>query len=120
MPYCASARSFGFKKSSFEKIKGYSNTVETLSGDDDLLLREAVKNNLKVGAIFQPGGICLFSFQTNVEGIFPPAVKAYQSINLLSYKAQNLSGVMAYFKFGNIIFSRTLYDSYLLFIPVYF
>jgi cellulose synthase/poly-beta-1,6-N-acetylglucosamine synthase-like glycosyltransferase len=51
MPYCASARSFGFKKLSFEKIKGYSNTVETLSGDDDLLLREAVKNKLKVGAI---------------------------------------------------------------------
>ena len=55
MPYCASARSFGFKKSSFEKIKGYSNTVETLSGDDDLLLREAVKNNLKAGAIFNQG-----------------------------------------------------------------
>lgn len=52
MPYCASARSFGFKKSSFEKINGYSNTVETLSGDDDLLLREAVKNKLKVSAIF--------------------------------------------------------------------
>jgi len=55
MPYCASARSFGFKKSSFEKIKGYSNTVETLSGDDDLLLREAVKNNLKTAVIFDPG-----------------------------------------------------------------
>jgi cellulose synthase/poly-beta-1,6-N-acetylglucosamine synthase-like glycosyltransferase len=52
IPYCASARSFGFKKSSFEMIKGYSNTIETLSGDDDLLLREAVKNNLKVKAVF--------------------------------------------------------------------
>jgi len=55
IPYCASARSFGFKKSSFEKINGYSNTVETLSGDDDLLLREAVKNNLKVSAVFNEG-----------------------------------------------------------------
>ena len=54
-PYSASARNFGFKKSSFEKIKGYSNTTETLSGDDDLLLREAVKNNLKIGAIFNNG-----------------------------------------------------------------
>ena len=52
MPYCASARSFGFKKSSFKMIKGYFNTVETLSGDDDLLLREAVKSHLKVSAIF--------------------------------------------------------------------
>jgi cellulose synthase/poly-beta-1,6-N-acetylglucosamine synthase-like glycosyltransferase len=55
MPYCASARNFGFRKSSFEMVKGYSNTVETLSGDDDLLLREAVKNKLRVKAIFSPG-----------------------------------------------------------------
>lgn len=49
IPYSAAARNFGFKKSSFEKIKGYSNTLETLSGDDDLLLREAVKNKMKIG-----------------------------------------------------------------------
>ena len=50
-PYSAAARNFGFKKSSFQKIKGYSNTTETLSGDDDLLLREAVKNKMKIGFI---------------------------------------------------------------------
>jgi len=50
-PYSAAARSFGFSKSAFEKIGGYKNTTETLSGDDDLLLREAVKNNLKIGLI---------------------------------------------------------------------
>lgn len=49
IPYSAAARNFGFKKSSFEKIKGYSNTLETLSGDDDLLLREAVKNKMRIG-----------------------------------------------------------------------
>ena len=49
--YSASARNFGFKKLSFEKIKGYSNTSETLSGDDDLLLREAVKNKLRIDSI---------------------------------------------------------------------
>jgi len=46
--YTASARNFGFKKSAFEKISGYKNTADTMSGDDDLLLREAVKNKLKV------------------------------------------------------------------------
>ena len=50
-PYSAAARNFGFKKSSFRKIKGYSNTTETLSGDDDLLLREAVKNKMRVGIL---------------------------------------------------------------------
>lgn len=50
-PYSAAARNFGFKRSSFEKISGYKNTVETLSGDDDLLLREAVKHKLKIGIV---------------------------------------------------------------------
>ncbi len=51
IPYSAAARNFGFSKSSFEKIKGYSNTLETIGGDDDLLLREAVKNKLEIGIV---------------------------------------------------------------------
>lgn len=54
MPYSAAARSFGFKKSSFEKLEGYSRTTETLSGDDDLLLREAVKAKMGIGCITEP------------------------------------------------------------------
>ncbi len=66
-PYSASARNFGFRKSSFEKIKGYSNTTETLSGDDDLLLREAVKNNLKIGTILNKGSFVYSSTKTNLN-----------------------------------------------------
>lgn len=51
IPYSAAARSFAFKKSSFEKLGGYANTTETISGDDDLLLREAVKYKMKIGTI---------------------------------------------------------------------
>ncbi len=51
VPYSASARSFGFSKNAFNKIDGYTNTTDTLSGDDDLLLREAVKNNFNIGMI---------------------------------------------------------------------
>jgi glycosyltransferase involved in cell wall biosynthesis len=50
-PYSATARNFGFCKSSFYKIKGYANTIETLGGDDDLLIREAVKYKMKIGYI---------------------------------------------------------------------
>lgn len=52
-PYSATARNFGFKKSSFLKINGYKYTAQTLSGDDDLLLKEAVKNKLKVGTVLK-------------------------------------------------------------------
>ena len=51
IPYSATARNFGFKKLSFLKLKGYENTRETLSGDDDLLIREAVKNKMSIGYI---------------------------------------------------------------------
>lgn len=50
-PYSASARNFGFSKAAFDKLSGYKNTAETLSGDDDLLLREAVKKKMKIGVI---------------------------------------------------------------------
>lgn len=54
-PYSAAARNFGFNKISFYKIGGYSNTAQTQSGDDDLLLREAVKHRLKIGTVEAEG-----------------------------------------------------------------
>lgn len=51
MPYSAAARSFGFKKESFEKLSGYEKTLDTISGDDDLLLREAVKHKMKIDIV---------------------------------------------------------------------
>jgi cellulose synthase/poly-beta-1,6-N-acetylglucosamine synthase-like glycosyltransferase len=53
IPFSAAARSFAFRRKSFEKIGGYSNTTETISGDDDLLLREAVKNKMLIGTFMQ-------------------------------------------------------------------
>ena len=70
IPYSASARNFGFKKSSFEQIKGYTNTVETLSGDDDLLLREAVKNSLKIGTILNKGSFVYSLAKKNLNEYF--------------------------------------------------
>ena len=55
IPYTASARNLGFTKSAFNKIGGYSKTKNTLSGDDDLLLREAIIKNLKIGTVTEQG-----------------------------------------------------------------
>ncbi len=51
IPYSAAARSFAFRKTSFKRVGGYGKTTETLSGDDDLLLREAVKNKMLIGTV---------------------------------------------------------------------
>lgn len=48
-PHTAAARNMGFSKTAFLKCGGYENTRETLSGDDDLLLREFQKRKLKIG-----------------------------------------------------------------------
>jgi len=67
-PYSAAARNFGFRKSSFEELGGYSNTVETLSGDDDLLLREAIKNKLKIGIAVENESLVLSSTVESFNG----------------------------------------------------
>jgi cellulose synthase/poly-beta-1,6-N-acetylglucosamine synthase-like glycosyltransferase len=55
LPYSAAARNLGFTKRAFANIGGYSKTKQTLSGDDDLMLREAVKNKLKIVTLTDRG-----------------------------------------------------------------
>jgi cellulose synthase/poly-beta-1,6-N-acetylglucosamine synthase-like glycosyltransferase len=55
LPYTATARNFGFSKNIFESLGGYSQTKDTISGDDDLLLREAVKKKMKIGMVTDSG-----------------------------------------------------------------
>lgn len=50
-PYSAAARNFGFRIEAYKKLNGFSGTQQTQSGDDDLLIREAVKANLKIGIL---------------------------------------------------------------------
>lgn len=54
-PYCAMGSSFGFRLDAFRDLGGYSSTLQTLSGDDDLLLREAQKKGFKTGIAAVPG-----------------------------------------------------------------
>jgi len=55
LPYTATARNFGFTAKAFKLLGGYSKTKDTISGDDDLLLREAVKNKIKIGLVTESG-----------------------------------------------------------------
>ncbi len=70
LPYTAAARNFGFTKKAFEKVHGYANTAETLSGDDDLLIREAVKKNLKIGVMISEGSRVYSAAKQNIGEYF--------------------------------------------------
>jgi len=54
LPYTASARNIGFNKEAYNKIGGYINTLDTVSGDDDLLLREVIKSKLNICSLTHP------------------------------------------------------------------
>lgn len=49
IPYSATSRSIAFTKQAYDKLNGFRNTLDALSGDDDLFIREAVKRKLKIG-----------------------------------------------------------------------
>jgi hypothetical protein len=54
-PHSAAARSFGYTKEAFIVVAGYSNTLDTISGDDDLFIREGLRQNLKVKPFYNSG-----------------------------------------------------------------
>lgn len=70
LPYSAAARSFGFKKEAFLKLNGYSSTMDTLSGDDDLLLREAFSANMKIDLVTDPGSFVYSFTKENLKDYF--------------------------------------------------
>jgi poly-beta-1,6-N-acetyl-D-glucosamine synthase len=70
IPYSAAARSFAFRKTSFKRVGGYGKTTKTLSGDDDLLLREAVKHKMLIGTVVDPDAFVFSSAPTSFELYF--------------------------------------------------
>jgi len=56
-PYACSGGSLSFTKSLFLAVGGYSGTLKTLSGDDDLLLQKALNAGYKTGTITEPEAI---------------------------------------------------------------
>ena len=70
IPYSAAARSFAFRKTSFKIVGGYGKTTETLSGDDDLLLREAVRNKMLIGTITDPDAFVFSAAPKNFSEYF--------------------------------------------------
>jgi cellulose synthase/poly-beta-1,6-N-acetylglucosamine synthase-like glycosyltransferase len=79
LPYTASARNFGFKKEAYIKVGGYNNTTDTISGDDDLLLREAVKNKFKICAFTNPGSFVYSETKNKFKDYFSQRARHTQT-----------------------------------------
>ena len=88
LPYSAAARNIGFTKYAFEILGGYSKTNQTISGDDDLLLREAVKNKLKIGILVEKGSYVYSETKKTFKGYLNQKARHTQTSlhYLLSHK----------------------------------
>lgn len=114
IPYSAAARSFGFKKESFQMIDGYNQTVETLSGDDDLLIREAVKQKLKIGTITDKEAFVFSSTKNNLQDYLKQKARHTTTSNYYLLKHQVL---LTFWHIINLLF---LVSSIFVFISIMF
>ena len=114
LAYSAAARNFGFKKTSFEKVGGYSKTTDVLSGDDDLLLREAVRNNLKIGTVTAKGSFVFSKTKKTIKDYFNQRARHTQTSFYYLFNQQLVLGLWHLFNLL-ILFSPILF-----FLDIYF
>jgi cellulose synthase/poly-beta-1,6-N-acetylglucosamine synthase-like glycosyltransferase len=93
LPYSASARSLGFSKRAFEQVNGYRNTLQTLSGDDDLLLREARKNNLKISTFLNNNGFAYTESKTDLKALIKQRSRHTSSSYHYSFNVKLILGI---------------------------
>ncbi|MCX6150061.1 MAG: glycosyltransferase [Ignavibacteriales bacterium] len=110
LPYSAGGASFGFRKNAFNKINGYQNTTETLSGDDDLLIREAVKNKLKIGTVTNRKAFVHSSTKDNFKDYFNQKARHTTTSNFYLWRHKF---ILALWHFMNLLF---LFSPFLAFV----
>ncbi|WP_175470887.1 glycosyltransferase [Hymenobacter psychrophilus] len=54
-PYMGVGRNLGYTRAVFHSTKGFASHIRTLSGDDDLLVQDAVAAGARVAVVAQPG-----------------------------------------------------------------
>ena len=101
LPYSAASRSFGFKKIFFDKIDGYGNTLQTIGGDDDLLIREAVKHKAKFGIVMDEEAFVYSSTETTWKNYFK---QKFRHLSTSNYYSINTKLILALWHFLNILF----------------
>ncbi len=101
LPFSCAARSMGYKKSVLEKIGGYSNTADKLSGDDDLLIREAVRHNLKVGTVEGKSAFVFTKSKKSFKEYFKQKARHFSTSTSLLFKQKILPGL---WHFTNLLF----------------
>ncbi|MDU0370432.1 glycosyltransferase [Hymenobacter endophyticus] len=54
-PYMGVGRNLGYTRQVFQLTKGFASHIRSLSGDDDLLVQDAVQRGVRVAVVAEPG-----------------------------------------------------------------
>jgi hypothetical protein len=68
--YSAVGSGFGYRRAAYDAIGGYEAIAETLSGDDDLFLREATRRGMRATATTDPDALVLAEAPTTWREYF--------------------------------------------------
>lgn len=93
LPYTATSRSIGFSKNTFVYLNGYFNTTDSISGDDDLLLREAVKNKIQIGLVVNCDSFVFSKTKTNLKDYLNQRARHLTSSSHYLFKQKFILGV---------------------------
>lgn len=93
LPYSAAARSIAFSKKSFLEVGGYSNTLDVQSGDDDLLLREFVKNKKRISTFMDKESFVYSEAKDNFPEYFSQKARHLSTSNYYLLRHKIVLGV---------------------------
>lgn len=87
-PFSARAANLAFSKALFLKLGGYTSIAESISGDDDLLIREAFKAKQKINYFTNPDSRVLYFQKDNLRDYLRQKARHTSSSHhyLLSHK----------------------------------
>jgi len=104
LPYSAAARSFGYTKSLYNKINGYKNTTDTLSGDDDLFIREALKAGARIGCFAEKGSMVFSKTKSTFKDYFNQKARHTSTSNYYLLKHKIILGLWHLLNLSAFIF----------------
>ncbi len=120
-PYSARGANFAYTKKAYNIVGGYAAMQQTLSGDDDLFIREAIKNKLKVGYHLNEKSIVQTASQQTISSYLNQKGRHTTTSNYYTIKHKIFLSV---WHFANLImlflpFLISWYDfKLLIFIPI--
>jgi len=93
IPYSARGGNFGFSREAFDKLGGYKGTMDTVSGDDDLLIREAVKNKIKISVLTDAESFVYTNTPVNFKDYIKQKARHTSTSNYYLFRHQFLLAV---------------------------